>query len=323
MLFDLVRDPPRRFRTALVSGALKQLGRRACDGRGRLYLNIGHTGLDKDGFSRWVSNSGVRPVYFVHDLIPLTHPEFCRAGEAERHARRMQAVLSTATGVIGNSQATLDDLAGFADEQGLPFPPSVAAWLGTPSMEPMPGQLAERPSFVMLGTIEARKNHLMLLQVWSRLVSQLGDQAPRLLIIGQRGWEAEEVFRILDDDPNLRGHVVELKRCPDKEVASHLTTARALLFPSKAEGYGLPLVEALALGVPVIASDLPAFREIGQGIPLFLDPEDEASWEKAILDFSRPTSAARAGQLHRLSHWRAPTWDDHFRIVEEWLATID
>jgi len=323
MLFELLREPPRRFRTGLVRGAVRQLGGRACDGGGRLYLNIGHTGLDRDGISQWVKDSAVRPVYFVHDLIPLTHPEFCRAGETERHARRMRTVLSTAAGVIGNSQATLDDLAQFASEQGLPTPPSVAAWLGTPRIEPARGQVPDRPTFVVLGTIEARKNHLLLLRIWSKLIARLGEQAPRLLIIGHRGWVANEVFRRLDEDPTLRGHVVELNRCPDEKMAAHLTNARALLFPSKAEGYGLPLVEALALGVPVIASGLPAFREIGQGIPLLLDPEDEASWESAILDFSQPTSAARAEQLDRLSGFRSPTWNDHFRIVEEWLAKID
>ena len=323
MLFGLLREPPQRFRTALVGGAVKQLGGRACDSRGRLYLNIGHTGLDRDGLSGWAIESGVRPVYFVHDLIPLTHPEFCRGGESERHARRMRTVLSTARGVIGNSQATLDDLARFADGEGLPFPSSVAAWLGTAGIKPIAGDATGRPSFVVLGTIEARKNHLLLLKIWSRLVAQLGESAPRLLIIGQRGWEAENVFRILDEDPHLRGHVVELNRCSDADLARHLSSARALLFPSEAEGYGLPLIEALSLRVPVIASDLPAFREIGQGVPLLLDPSDEAAWEKAILDFAQPTSAARSEQLQRLNGFQAPTWDDHFRIVEEWLSTID
>jgi glycosyltransferase involved in cell wall biosynthesis len=151
----------------------------------------------------------------------------------------------------------------------------------------------------------------------------MGDHAPRLLIIGQRGWEADEVFRMLDRNDRLRGHVFELNGCPDEELSSHLSAARALLFPSRAEGYGLPLVEAMALGVPVIASDLPVFREIGQGIPMLIDAGDAPSWEAAILDFARPASAARDAQMERLKGFRAPTWDDHFRAVESWLTTID
>lgn len=322
MLFQLLRDPPERFRMALAAGALRRLVATSCDARGRLYLNLGHTGLDSESFSKWGGETDVCPIYFVHDLIPLTHPEFCRLGEAERHKRRMRTVLSTASGVIGNSQATLDDLARFGANEGLPRPPAVAAWLGTAPAEHSAAEPPSRPTFVVLGTIEGRKNHLMLLDIWSRLVARMGADAPRLLIIGQRGWEADEVFRMLDGNQALCGHMIELNHCSDQETARHLASARALLFPSKAEGYGLPLIEALALGTPAIASDLPAFREIGQGVPLLLDPANEAAWEAAILDFATPKSAARAEQLRRLEDFQAPTWDAHFRIVEDWLATI-
>ena len=302
---------------------MRRFGGAKCDARDRLYLNIGHTGLDSDGFADWVGKSGARPVYFVHDLIPLTHPEFCRAGEAERHRRRMRTVLSTGVGIIGNSQATLDDLAQFAANESLPSPPAIAAWLGTRTFSRVGNAApADRPTFVALSTIEGRKNHLLLLRIWSKLVSRLAPKAPRLLVIGQRGWEAEKVFNILDHEEKLKGHVVELNRCSDRDLARHLASARALLFPSKAEGYGLPLVEALGMGSPVIASDLPAFREIGQGVPLLLDPSDEEAWESAILDFAQPKSAARAEQLKRLEDFRAPTWSDHFQLVEQWLNSI-
>lgn len=322
-LFSLLEDPPKNFRSSLVQTILRQLRPTRRRGRNRLYLNLGHTGLDTDGFRRWVSEAGVRPIYFVHDLIPLTHPEFCRAGEAERHRNRMRTVLSTGSGVIGNSQATIDDLHHFAVAEALPFPPAIPAWLGSTRMvhPPTLANEPERATFVVLGTIEARKNHLMLLNIWSRLIKRSGTQAPRLLVIGQRGWEAEQVFTKLDSQM-FRGHVIELNCCRDDELHMHLASARALLFPSSAEGYGLPLIEALGLGVPAIASDLPVFREIGQGVPLLLESRDEAAWEAAILDFAQPTSAAREEQLRRLKSFHPPTWTDHFEAVEQWLSAI-
>ena len=322
-LFTLL-ETPERFRSRLPLGALRHWRGMKGAGGDRLYLNIGHTGLNSPGFREWVSRSGVRPVYFVHDLIPITHPEFCRPGETEKHVTRMQTVLRTAAGVIGNSQATLDELAFFATEEGLPNPPSVAAWLGTDTLTVPPDAVSpERPTFVVLSTIEARKNHMMLLEIWSRLIDRLGDQAPRLLIIGQRGWEADAVFRRLDTDTKLRGHVVELNDCSDHDLARHMTSARALLFPSLAEGYGLPLVEALGSGVPVIASDVPVFREIGGDIPKFIDASAAADWIAAILDYAQDDSASRAAQIERMRGVKAPTWDNHFETVEAFLAALD
>lgn len=323
-LFALLQAPTREFRAALIRGGLRHLSRlRSNRGKGRLYLNVGHTGLDADGFSAWVREADVRPVYLVHDLIPITHPEFCRIGEKQRHRKRMRAAVGTAAGIICNSQATLEELAAFAKSERLHSPPTLAASLGTdPPNSPIQIEAPERPTFVIIGTIEGRKNHLLLLNIWSRLIDQLGDQAPRLLIIGQRGWEAEQVFDQLDRSDALRSHVVELNDCSEEELARHLASACALLFPSKVEGFGLPLVEALSLGVPVIASDLPVFREIAGDIPEYLSPIDGPGWEAAIRAFAQPRSAARSAQLARIKRFRPPDWPSHFQAVEGWLPSL-
>lgn len=322
-LFRLLDDPGRSFKTRIVAGALRNARRLRGRGRGRIYLNVGHTGLDSPGFRQWVVKAEVRPVYLIHDLIPITHPEFCRAGEGEKHRERIRTILMTAAGIIGNSRATLDELAAFARAERLPMPPGIFAWLGIEPL-PRPGNITppERPTFVTIGTIEGRKNHLLLLEIWSRLIDRLGDKAPRLLIIGQRGWEAENVFKLLDHSERFRGHVVELSQCTDEELAKHLSMARALLFPSQAEGYGLPLIEALGMGVPAIASDLPVMREIGGEIPVYLEPLDGGAWEAAILDFANAKSAARKAQLRRMESFHLPDWDSHFAAVERWLDAL-
>jgi glycosyltransferase involved in cell wall biosynthesis len=321
-LFALLDSPGTGFKAALALGALQNFGRWSNTGRGRPYLNIGHTGLNSDAFREWIRNADVKPVYLVHDLIPITHPEYCRAAEAIRHRERMHTVLTTAAGVIGNSQATLDELAGFARTEELPSPPGIAAWLGSEPLRAVNLSPTPRPRFVTVGTIEARKNHLLLLEIWSRIVDRLGSSAPQLLIIGQRGWEADPVFELLDRNDKLRGHVVEINNCSDEELAGHLATARALLFPSHAEGYGLPLIEALGLGAPVIASDLPAFRELVADIPTYLSPLDSEGWEAAILDYSQDASAAREAQLTRMKSFSVPDWVGHFDAVEGWLDTL-
>ena len=322
-LFDLLMHPVEGFRRRLATGALRPGRRHDKNVRGRPYLNVGHTGLDRPGLGHWIRESGVKPVYFVHDLIPITHPEYCRDGEGEKHVRRMQTVLHTGAAVVANSHATIDELNAFAARQGLQTPKAVAAWLGTtPFPAPAAVPASDRPTFVTVGTIEARKNHLFLLQLWTRVAQKLGNDCPRLLVIGQRGWESEQAADLLDRAEALKGVVVEAGGCSDAELAAHLSNASALLFPSLAEGYGLPLVEALAAGVPVIASHLPVFREIGQGIPELLDPLDGPGWERAILDYAQAGSEKRREQCRRLDRFITPTWADHLAKVDSLLATL-
>lgn len=290
------------------------------DRAGHLYLNVGHTGLDHPALPRWIAAHRLRAVFLVHDLIPLTHPEFCRPGEAARHDLRMRHALGAASGIIANSAATGAELARFADKLALRMPPLLNAWLGVPDAVPplVPAPL-DRPWFVVVGTIEGRKNHALLLQVWQRLAQVMGAATPLLVVVGQRGWEAGLAQALLDRDPVLRAHVIEFSHADDAALGGLIAGARALLMPSFDEGFGLPVIEALQRATPVIASDLAVFREIAGNIPLLIDPGDGPGWLAAITAFCGD-SPDRARQLAAMNSYRAPTWADHFAKVEAWLG---
>lgn len=93
---------------------------------------------------------------------------------------------------------------------------------------------------------------------------------------------------------------------------------RALLMPTLAEGFGLPIAEALQRGTPVIASDLPALRETGQNIPTCVNPGDANGWARAIIDFVGD-GAERQRQLATMASFRPSNWSDHFSRVENWM----
>lgn len=291
---------------------------------GALAWHLGLTGVEKPGFEQWLGRSQQRPLYFVHDLIPITHPEYCRPGEDVHHQRRMALVLRTAAGVVVNSDETRRALYGFSMAQSLPRPPIVVAPLAPAPLnfEVNLPDLISQSYFVALGTIEPRKNHLLLLNVWRELVQRLGSAAPLLVIVGQRGWECEQVADMLDRCVALRGYVKEVPHCTDAELALWLRHARALLFPSFAEGYGMPLVEALAMGTPVVASALPVFAEVAGDVPDVLSPIDGEGWLRAVLDYNETDSPRRAAQLRRLAMYQVPSWDNHFAAVEELLAQL-
>jgi glycosyltransferase involved in cell wall biosynthesis len=291
--------------------------------RGQILLNTGHFGLEARLYGLMLRLYRFRPVFFIHDLIPITHPEYYRPRERDRHAARMKNALDLGAGLITNSEVTLTELTSYAARVRMRVPPVVTAPLASGlkraehSVPPIAGAY-----FVVLGTIEARKNHLLLLQVWRRLVERLGSAAPRLVIIGRRGWECENVLDILDRSEFLRGFVIEHSRCADSKLRDYLQHTRALLYPSFAEGYGIAMIEALTLGVPVIVSDLPAFREVAGAIPEYIDSLDGKRWAEVLAEYARAESGARAAQLERLSGFQEPTWSEHFVIVDELLGRV-
>jgi glycosyltransferase involved in cell wall biosynthesis len=162
-------------------------------------FNTGHMGITYRRCARALRKRGARQVFMIHDLIPITHPEYCRQGELERHRRRMQNALRLGHGIVTNSQDTLASLDAFSRNWALPIPPAIVAPLAPGLPQSLPGRRPiAQPYFVALSTIEPRKNHLLLLHVWRRLIERMGEQAPRLIIIGHRGWECENVVDLLE-----------------------------------------------------------------------------------------------------------------------------
>lgn len=312
----------RRRLVALLARAIPAAMLRNIDVSGRIYLNVGHTGLNAVGLDDWLAAKGLRSVFLIHDLIPITHPRYCRPGEDNRHKERMRQALRSASGVIANSHATADELRRFAQQDGLPQPKILVAWLGIESLPQAPSvSPRKRPYFLAIGTIEARKNHMLLLRLWDRLREQIGEATPDLVLIGQRGWEADDVFERLDAQP-ADGPIVELGHCDDAGMAALVTHARALLMPSFVEGFGLPVLEAMMLGTPVIASDQPVFREIAGDIPRFIAPDDIDGWTEAVQAYLHDDSPEREAQLQRLAGYSPPDWAGHFAKVRDWLGQL-
>lgn len=261
-------------------------------------------------------------VTLVHDVIPLTHPEFARPNGAAQQARRMRTIDLHADGIIGNSQATLDAIAPhLSPRKGRVTRVAHlgSEWGDAPPVGRDPSD-DQRPYFLCVATIEPRKNHLLLLNIWRRLVERMGAATPKLVLVGRRGWENENVIDILERGMTLRGHVEEAADVSDRQLDALLAGTRAVLIPSFAEGYGMPVAEALAAGVPVISSNLQALREVGGDVPEYLDPIDGLGWLDMILDYARPDSKRRAGQQERMLSWSPKGWGDHIDIV---LDVID
>ena len=285
-----------------------------------------HSWLAHEGTWVWLASRRCRAVVFIHDLIPLQFPEYAHPREKALHGRRLDHTLRHSSGIIVNSSCTRSAVLAHAQAAGLRVPPILVAPLGHDLPERSGVGLPEEvrgPYFVVLGTIEPRKNHLLLLTLWRELVKRHGAATPQLVIVGRRGWECEQVVDLLERCSAIQPYLVEINDASDEAVVALLAGAQALLMPSYAEGFGMPVQEALALGTPVISSPLPAILEFAEDISDYAEPHDGVRWLELIEDYARPDSPRRAAQLERLPTFQHTTWHEHFQRVEEFLERID
>jgi glycosyltransferase involved in cell wall biosynthesis len=307
----LARPGPRYASFALRTAANWRPRRRS---EGDLYLNVSHFGLEQPRLLQRLAARGVRSVAMVHDLIPITHPEFCSPSASGWHLRRIEAVLDHADLVLANSRSTAGVLADFAVASGRRPPRTRVAPLGLePAFLERPGPLASRrPYFVSVGTLEPRKNLQLLFTLWRRLARRLGEATPSLVLAGRRGWETEAIIDHLERSPPIRRFVHEIGGLRDDQLARLIAGANALLAPSFVEGFDLPVAEAAALGTPVIASDIAAHRELARHAHL-IDPVDGVAWLAAI----------EAAAHDRAASPPAPPlgWPEHFAIVADALES--
>jgi len=278
------------------------------------YLNVGHSNLSEATLTALGADASITVAVLLHDLIPIRHPDLVAPDLPARFADRIERVRRYADLVICNSASTQDDLQDhWAEHTRLPG--TMVAHLGL-DLTPKAGGARDPKSFVMLGTIEPRKNHALMLDVWEGLARELPETSmPHLNIIGPVGWRVDAFMDRLSDHPLLNKTVHYHGQLTDAQVATYLSHARALLFPSTAEGYGYPPLEAAIAGAVPICSTLPVFRETLGKSAVYVEALDAYSWIATIRKLVTSTMP-----LPELTELRIPTWQAHFDIVGDGLA---
>jgi len=312
---DLRRLALRRCRRGGLAAML-----RAALPPGCRYLNVGHSNLTEEVLTAWRGLPGARIAVLIHDMIPLDYPQYQRPGTPEAFRAKMQRVAKSTDVIICNSRKTESDVTRWFADWGRGAN-TIVAHLGIDLPKPDAAALPPdidltRPTFLMLGTIEPRKNHALLLDVWESFAEGLPDaDIPQLIIAGSRGWNNEAVFSRLDRSPVMGCHVQERAGLGDPAIAALMAQAAAVLFPSHAEGYGLPAAEAISLGTPVICSKLPVFDEFLGNIPVYAESDDVYLWKQSILQFAEKKKAGQTGGGRKSADFDIPTWSDHFNLV--------
>jgi len=286
-----------------------------------IYLNVGQLGVFRPLLSWLHRRPDVRAFFMLHDLIPLEYPKHHRPIGIRLHRSIVKNTAEFAHAIIVASDAvrtTVHDAMSWLGRGDLPIHVEL---LPVPSEFLVPAakdaELARVPYFIVCGTIDSYKNHLLLLEVWRELVARQGARVPKLIIAGSPGVTSRTVLDVLKTSTAIHRHVILISGLSTPALRNLIAGARALLMPSLAEGFGLPIVEALAQGTPVIASDIPAHREAGRGGGVtYLSPSDAGLWSSCI---GRLSSAAPA-DITRARGYQPKTWQDYFAGIESFIA---
>lgn len=280
---------------------------------GFVYLNIGHSNIS-GAVTFVMKEAGLKVVMFLHDLIPLEYPAFQRDGSVPTFDGKVEVISHMSDLVITNSEDSRRKVLAEIQRRGGQAAVT-SAHLGVEVPSNLPGINANnRAYFVTIGTIEPRKNQMLLLDIWQDLETELPeDEMPELHLVGQRGWVKGDVITRLN---HLRSHpwIHEHSDLPDNALWPLLAQAHGLLFPSFAEGYGLPSLEAAALGTPVICGELAIHHELLGDYPVYVDLQDRYLWKKTIIEHARTKlDSLRQARAHHMP--QIPNWDAHFDSI--------
>lgn len=244
----------------------------------------------------------------VYDLIPELHLAASVEPVPAVYAAWLRAALLRSDGIITISQAVMDDLLVFLDTRPPHRDGLQVGWFQCGADISADSRRAEAdvraevssafegtaPTFLMVGTIEPRKGHWIALDAFDRLRAKGSDA--RLAIIGSRGWHVDALIERMHRHPAWGRTLFWFEDASDAELAFAYSHCAALLNPSYAEGFGLPLVEAAQAGKPVICSDIPVFREVGRDGALYFrvnDPDALAVTVEAFLAGDRSADPSK------------------------------
>lgn len=247
----------------------------------------------RDGVYRDFRDAGVSVNFLIYDLLPITMPNFFEKKAGSDHAKWMRAIAKSSDRLICISRAVRDDVVAWMSEHypaGLKDLRIEVVHLGADIVSSMPSKgfdrraadtlarIGRRLTFLMVGTMEPRKGYSQTLRAFERLWRKGLDI--NLVIVGKEGWDMEAAVSMIISNTETDRRLFWLTDISDEFLEKLYSMSACLIAASEGEGFGLPLIEAAQHGLPIIARDIPVFREVADGSAFFfsgLKPADLAS----------------------------------------------
>lgn len=262
-----------------------------------------------------------RLALLCYDIIPILFPQFYKPHDVESFTHYFEGAFPAADLVLVNSRRVEADVQAWCAGRGLPLKATTVVPLGADIPAAAEGT-ADRPAPLLphglepqkfalfVSTIEPRKGHRLLYETWLRLLDAGVPQRTgfKLVFVGRPGWMVEDLVRTLDGDARLNGTLLRLDRVDDATMRALSLGCAFGVYPSRYEGYGLPLVEAFHLGKAVIASTGGSLPEVAGPFSPCLDPEDGDAWFATLKQWIEDPAARAPYEATIRASFRHPGW---------------
>lgn len=237
-----------------------------------------------------INNSGAKCINMLYDLIPTLFPQWVLVGQSQMITLWVRQQIDNADVVLTISEFQKLEISRYIETDKLPRRTIEVVHLGdNPKLMvaartslPLPRYVPERKFVICVSTLDVRKNHGLLYQVWLRLVEELGADCPQLILIGASHLHVTDFLHQIRHDRSVNRIITHLDDVVDEELAWYYRHCEFTIYPSIYEGWGLPISESLSLGRYCIAANRTSLPEAGGDLVDYFDPFDFAACYKLV-----------------------------------------
>lgn len=286
-----------------------------------------HTLPNRSWLLQKLKNKNIRIAAMIYDLIPITHPHYLVEQTRLRFMSYLMAHLKYADLLIANSKSVAADIDALYESLHLAKKPVAVVPLGADfsktaggnagEIDPIAKEIVARgPYTLTVGSLEPRKNHKVIVDAYEQSIAAAGIQT---VFVGRKNWATDDLFARIEGNPNFGKGLYHLNGMNDATVEYLYQHAFLVIFASYAEGFGLPTIEALCAGVPVLASDVPIMREIGGAYCDYFPPDDAKKLGALVTRYAKDKQAY-AAKKKLVAGFRPQDWETTERMLFEKLG---
>ena len=275
-----------------------------------------------------LSHRGVKIAALIHDIIPITHPQYAHIDENYLALPKyVDAELAYANLIFTTTNYVRDEIYKLLKKLHYAAPKFALAPLGAdfkkckksdPNIDSEVKQIARSGRFLLsVGTIETRKNQRLLLDAYD----DLQGQGINLIFAGRIGWEGQEFTERLKTHPKYGKNIFFFEGKNDETISYLYQTAFFSVFPTFMEGYGMPAVESLIYGTPVLLSDIPVMHEVAGGFADYFNPSDPKQLANLVLN-GLNNQEKYFQKKRELAYYQPQTWKQFGESLAEGICGI-